>query len=316
MNRFLIAAEDAGIRIDRFLADKLPSQSRSAIRKWFDQDYILVNHQPAKPSYKLRIHDLIEMQTIPEPQVAQPLQSWSFPLGILYEDEWLVAIGKPAGMIVHPGAGAQEHTLVHAVLHRFPQLSNVGHPFRPGIVHRLDRETSGVLLIAKTQEAYLRLITLFKDRKIEKHYRALVFGKMERNQGRIEKAIGRDPVDRKKISVRATRKRPAISLYRVLKNYEFGSLLDVQILTGRTHQIRVHLSSENHPIVGDAKYGGGNWNRIADVELRNRLKAAQFFGLHAYSLDLEHPFTGKELRVQAELPEIWFDLAGANAGDP
>jgi 23S rRNA pseudouridine1911/1915/1917 synthase len=309
MNRFLIAAEDAGIRIDRFLADKFPSDSRTSIRKWLEQDFILVNGHPAKPSYKLRAGDRIEIQTIPTPAQERPLVAWNYPLEMIYEDEWLLAINKPAGIIVHPGAGAEEGTVVHAALHLLPQIRNVGHPARPGVVHRLDKETSGVLLIAKTQEAYLKLTALFKDRKIAKHYRALVFGKMERHQGRIEKAIGRDPSDRKKISVRATKKRPAISLYRVLKNYDFGSLLDVEILTGRTHQIRVHLSSENHPIVGDGKYGGGNWNRIPDADLRNHLKSARFFGLHAYSLDFKHPGSGESLHLQAELPEIWNEIS-------
>ena len=305
MNRFLIAAEDAGIRVDRFLANQFSSDSRTSIRKWLEQNLVLINGHPAKPSYKLRAGDRIEIQTIPERQLDESLHPWDHPLEILHEDPWLIAINKPAGLIVHPGAGAKEYTVVHAALHLLPQIHNVGHPGRPGVVHRLDKETSGVLLIAKTQESYLKLTAMFKDRKIEKHYRAMVFGEMKRVQGRIEKAIGRDPVDRKKISIRATKKRPAITLYRVLQNYDFGSLLDVQILTGRTHQIRVHLSSENHPIVGDAKYGGGNWNRIANVDLRNRWKAEKFFGLHADSLDFEHPLTGEKLHIRAPLPATW-----------
>jgi 23S rRNA pseudouridine1911/1915/1917 synthase len=308
MNEFLIAAKDAGIRIDRFLAARIPSDSRTSIRKWLEQNYVLVNGHPAKASYKLRIGDCIEMRPIPAPVEEKPLLAWDHPLQVLYEDDWLVAIYKPAGMIVHPGAGTKDHTVVHAALRLVPQIRSVGHPARPGVVHRLDKETSGVLLIAKTQESYLKLAAMFKDRKIEKRYRALAFGKFEHSSGRIEKALGRDPSDRKKISIRATRKRQAITLYRVLKAYGFGSLLDVQILTGRTHQIRVHLSSENHPIVGDAKYGGGNWNRIANVDLRNRLKASEFFGLHAFSLDFKHPITGEPLHIQAELPPIWNEM--------
>ena len=309
MKQFLITAEDAGIRIDRFLAARFSSDSRTSIRKWLEQQIVLINGKPAKPAYKLRTGDSVVIPEIPQRSVvSSELTPWEFPLKILYEDDFLLSIDKPAGIVVHPGAGVRDHTIAHAALYHVPQIRVVGHPGRPGVVHRLDKETSGVLLLAKNQETYLKLVHLFKDRKIQKHYRAAVFGKMANTHGRIEKALGRDPLDRKKISIRAKTKRPAVTLYHVLKNYEFGALMDVQILTGRTHQVRVHLASENHPIIGDTKYGGANWNRISDVELRNRLKLAAFFGLHALSLDFAHPITGKELHLEAELPEIWNSL--------
>ena len=308
---FLISAENAGIRIDRFLTQHYPQQSRSAIQKWFEKAAVRVNDHTVKASYKLRDQDRIEIIEVFAESTGQvALTPWKFPLDILYEDEALLAIHKPAHTVVHPGAGVSEHTIVHAALHYFPGIQNVGHPLRPGIVHRLDKETSGVLLIGKTQDSYLKMTSLFKDRLIQKHYRAAVFGRMEKARGRIEKPLGRDPSNRKKISIRARRARPAITLYSVLQNYDFGSLLDVEILTGRTHQIRVHLSSENHPIFGDTKYGGGNWNRIQDVDLRSRLKQASFFGLHAFSLEFDHPITGKHLFLEAPLPEIWQELAG------
>jgi 23S rRNA pseudouridine1911/1915/1917 synthase len=303
---FLISGANTGIRIDRFLSEHYPNLSRSAIKKWFDNDEVRVNDHTVKASYKLRNQDRIEvLEHAAKDAEATGLSPWSFPLEILFEDDTLLAINKPAHMVVHPGAGVSHHTIVHAVLHYLPDIREVGHPIRPGIVHRLDKETSGILLFAKTQEAYLKMTSLFKDRLIRKHYRAAVFGRMEKAQGRIEKALGRDPSNRKKISIRARKARPAVTLYSVLQNYDFGSLLNVEILTGRTHQIRVHLSSENHPIVGDTKYGGGNWNRLQDVAQRNRLKQAAFFGLHAFSLEFDHPMTGQHLYMEAPLLEIW-----------
>lgn len=309
LRSFLISGENMGIRIDRFLTQHYPKLSRSAIQKWFDNEKVRVNDHTVKASYKLRDQDRIDVleHFVTDPE-SIGLTPWNFPLEILFEDDTLLAINKPAHMVVHPGAGVSHHTVVHAVLHYFPGISEVGHPVRPGVVHRLDKETSGILLFTKTQEAYLKMASLFKNRLIRKHYRAVVFGRMERAQGRIEKALGRDPSNRKKISVRARKARPAVTIYSVLHECDFGSLLDVEILTGRTHQIRVHLSSENHPILGDTKYGGGNWNRIQDVTLRNRLKQTAFFGLHAFSLEFDHPLSGKHLYLQAPLPSVWKEL--------
>jgi 23S rRNA pseudouridine1911/1915/1917 synthase len=308
---FVVSDEEVGTRIDRFLTKHHPNESRSAIQKWLERKLVCINQQPAKASYRLRNGDLVEVLMPEMEEPSSELASWNFPLEILYEDDALLAINKPPHTVVHPGAGSHERTIVQAALHHFPEIRNVGHSLRPGVVHRLDKETSGLLLLVKTQEAYLKLTRMFKERSIKKHYRAAVFGKLEKPSARIEKPLGRDPVNRKKISVRARKARAAITIYKLLQPLDFGGILDVEILTGRTHQIRVHLSSEKLPIVGDTKYGGANWNRIPDMELRNRLKQSGFFGLHAYTLEFLHPVTGKRMQLQAPLPPIWNFLTTA-----
>jgi 23S rRNA pseudouridine1911/1915/1917 synthase len=307
--KLTVTEADSGSRLDLFIVKHLNPGSRSAVRKWFDRGLVLVNNKAAKASQRLKLSDVILVETPEsEPEVCE-LVPWNFPITILYEDEYLLAADKPSGIVTHPGAGNREHTMAHAVLNLRPEIANVGNPMRPGIVHRLDKETSGVLLFAKTSQSYWRLSSLFKDRKIEKHYRALAFGQFRLKTGKIDLALGRDPRNRKKISIRARKSRSAVTHFRVLRQLEFAAILDVRIETGRTHQIRVHLSSENHPIVGDRLYGGGNWGRIPDVNLRNRLKHSNFFGLHAFSLDFQHPFTHSPIHIESPLPASWGPIA-------
>ena len=306
---FMVPAEAAGTRLDLFLVPLLQSESRASIQRLIRIRAVFLNGKETKASHKVQKDDHIEVEPERKMQSAETLEPWEYPLPILYEDKALLAVDKPAHLVVHPGAGRSRNTLVHALLSLRPEIKSVGHPARPGVVHRLDKETSGILLVAKTQQAYFTLTAMFKDRRIEKHYRALAFGTFSHQQGKIDRAIGRDSRDRKKISVRARKLRQAVTLYRVLRAYSFGALLDIHILTGRTQQIRVHLSSEGHPIVGDTKYGGGNWPRIPNQQLRDSLKNRNFFGLHAFTLDFEHPLTGSPLHLEAPLPTTWNPLS-------
>jgi 23S rRNA pseudouridine1911/1915/1917 synthase len=309
MTRLAFHAEDqdSGKRVDIFLAARGMDASRAVIQKWIEEKRVLVNGAATKSAHKLRPGDLVEVDQPETSSQCETLEPWDRPLEFLYEDESLLVVSKPAGIVTHPGAGNRTHTLVNSLIFHRPQLSDVGHPLRPGIVHRLDRETSGLLLVAKSGKVYRELQAMFKQRLIQKHYRALTFGTWSAVAGKIELGLGRDPSNRKKISTRSRYKRTAVTMYQIMRQGGCGALLDVVILTGRTHQIRVHLSSQNHPIVGDAVYGGASWNRIPDPMLRARLRSIQFFGLHAYSLAFSHPVSKAPMLFECPLPEYWND---------
>ncbi len=292
------AAPDSKKRLDRFLHEKLPDFSRSRLQDWIRQCRVLVNGTASSPAAPLRDGDRVTV----EPGPPAPLHAVAerIPLSILYEDENMVAVDKPAGMVVHAGAGVHSGTLVNALLARFESLSSTGGELRPGIVHRLDRYTSGVLLVAKHDAAHRALAAQFSGRGISKIYLALVHGAVERESGRIEKPISRDPVRRVRMTARLATGRSAITTYKVLERLKGFTFLEVRISTGRTHQIRVHLSDLGHPVAGDPLYG-------APREVAGMPPLGRYF-LHAHSIRFRHPATGEEVSVSAPLPrelEAW-----------
>jgi 23S rRNA pseudouridine1911/1915/1917 synthase len=292
VSRIAATAADAGKRLDLLLHEHLPAFSRSRIQEWIRAGRVQVNGAKARAAYLVHAADIIDAQPAdPPPLHAVPEE---IPLSVLYEDDDLVAIDKPAGMVVHAGAGIHSGTLVNALLHRFAALSGVGGALRPGIVHRLDRFTSGVLLVAKNDAAHQRLAAQFSGRQVEKVYLALVHGEVKKEQGRIERPIARDPVHRTRMTARLEDGRAAWSEYRVLRRFPGFSLLEVRIGTGRTHQIRVHLSSIGHPVAGDTLYG-------APARVEGKPPLGRYF-LHAHRIRFHHPATDAEIVLTSPLP--------------
>ena len=290
--RLLAESSDAGKRLDRMLRERLPQFIRARIQDWIKGGRVLVDGAPERSSRTIRGGEAIEVD--PAQPAALRAAPEAIPLDILYEDEDLVAVNKPAGMVVHAGAGVHSGTLVNALLHRFGALSAAGGPLRPGIVHRLDRYTSGVLLAAKNDAAHRQLAAQFSGRRVEKVYLALVHGRAPQESGRIERPIARDPVRRTRMTTRLAGGRAARSDYRVLRRFERFTFLEVRIGTGRTHQIRVHLASIGHPIVGDPLYG-------APARVEGMPPLGRYF-LHAHRIRFERPSTGEETVVEAPLP--------------
>ncbi len=256
--------------------------------------------EAARPSQEVRPGDRIEVRF--PPPAPTGLQPEPMDLHVLFEDGSLLVIDKPAGLVVHPGAGAEKGTLVHGLLARKGPLSAIGGPRRPGIVHRLDKGTSGLLIIARTDRAHLNLIAQFKGREVEKVYQALVWGRPKGSSGTIEATIGRDRTNRLRMSVKAPRGRPAVSEWRTLRDLPGFTFLEVRPRTGRTHQIRVHLQSIGHAIVGDERYGGAGWKGVQDPRRRLALRNFQRLALHAAHLALRHPVSGKRLSFDSPLP--------------
>ncbi len=291
-----VAPEHGGERLDRYLAAVVPGQSRSQLQRLIDGGFVEVAGRRARANLPVQPGDRISVE-IPEPAPATP-QPEDLPIAVLYEDHDLIVIDKPAGMVVHPAAGHASGTLVNALLHHVRDLSGVGGELRPGIVHRLDKGTSGVMVVAKHDAAHEALARQFHDREVEKEYLALVWGVVQAGR-RIDLPIGRDPGDRQKMSARARRARAAVTRITAAEHLRGVTCCGVAIATGRTHQIRVHLSAIGHPIVGDATYGGLRTRVAAD--LRPVLRLTRPF-LHAARLSFAHPGDGRRLTFEAPLP--------------
>ena len=293
--RLEVEPEHDGTRLDNFLTALLPDQSRSHIQRLI-KDGQVSGPGTIRPSTAVRTGQIYVVD-IPEPAPAEPLPE-ALPLRIIFEDPDIVVLDKPPGMVVHPAAGHSRGTLVNALLHHVKDLSGIGGELRPGIVHRLDRGTSGVMVVAKHDRAHQELARQFSDREVEKEYVALVWGVVQQGR-RIDAPIGRDPEHRRKMSTRARRARSAVTRVTFARHLKGVSLLKVAIATGRTHQIRVHLSSIGHPIIGDPVYGGVH-RRVAA-----NLRAVQRLGrpfLHAAHLSFTHPIDGRRIDFDSPLP--------------
>ena len=310
-----VEADDAGKRLDQFLVSRLEGVSRARVQELIASEKVLVDQSPAKASLKLRGGESVSVLGRAE---RPPLRAIAeeIPLDIRYEDDDLAVINKPAGMMVHAGAGPTESdhnrgTLVNALLHHFASLSGVGGELRPGIVHRLDKETSGLIVVAKNDDAHRKLAAQFAAREVKKKYIALVHGWVKRDEGTITQSISRDRVHRTRMTTRHAGGREAITHYHVTRRLEtaFGkfTLLDLKIDTGRTHQIRVHMKSLGHPVVGDTLYGAPPVTRQSTAKRGKpsdtpvELSLNRNF-LHAAELELQHPRTTEKISLQSELP--------------
>jgi 23S rRNA pseudouridine1911/1915/1917 synthase len=283
---FIADSRYAGQRLDLYLLDQMPQYSRSRLQSWIKDGLVLVNGSAARASLILRGGESISVSPGELPPVNAAPED--LPLDILYQDDAVIAIDKPADMVVHAGAGNHSGTLVNRLVHHFAALSKVGGELRPGIVHRLDKGTSGVLLVARTDAAHQALAAQFSGRTVEKTYLALVQGQVAADSGRIFTPIERDPSRRLRMTTKTGKGRPALTEYRVRRRFEKFTFLEVRIHTGRTHQIRVHLASIGHPVAGDRLYGG---------------QAAARVFLHAWRIVFTSPATGERVTVEAPLPD-------------
>ena len=290
MNKLIVDNENAGTRLDAYIASKIDSISRTNVKRLIEEEHITVNGKSSKVSYKVQLNDEIDIE-IPEAKELD-IKAEDIPIDVVYEDSDIIVVNKPKGLVVHPANGNWDGTLVNAVMAICKDsLSGIGGEIRPGIVHRLDKDTSGLLIIAKNDQAHLNMSNQIKDRQVKKIYYALVRGVVPENEATINMPIGRSTKDRKKMAVTKDGKE-AITHFKVIERFNKYTLLEVKIDTGRTHQIRVHLSQIGYPVVGDEVYSNGK----NEFGVHGQL-------LHAKSLDFKHPITGKPMHLETELPE-------------
>lgn len=302
---------DEGVRLDVFLAQRLPEVSRAQIQRWIEAGIVEMNGKPAKPNVRLKASDEVYLEP-PAPPPIEP-QPEPIPLQVLYEDEHLAVVNKPRGIVTHPAPGAERGTLVNAALARFDKLSTIGAPERPGIVHRLDKDTTGLILIALTDTAHHALSEQIQQRLAERRYLALVWGLPRFERALVDAPIGRSESDRTRMSVKALlhnpSARPAVTEFELRENLLVCALLEARLHTGRTHQVRVHAAYAGHPVVGDPVYGAGRaatqygWKKADARALQELIDRMGGQALHAYSLRFMHPITQQEMHLTCEPPE-------------
>ena len=295
MYKYIVKNEDKGKRLDRYVTEQNTEITRTAVQRLIDEKNILVNGKEQKASYKVNENDVVEVE-IPEPKKIE-IKAEDIPIEVIYEDSDIIVVNKPKGMVVHPGNGNVDGTLVNAIMAKCEgSLSGIGGEIRPGIVHRIDKDTSGLLIVAKNDKAHVNLSEQIKEHKVKKTYIALVRGVVKENEATIDMPIGRSKTDRKKMAVCKDGKN-AVTHIKVLKRWEHYTLLQVNIETGRTHQIRVHLSYIGYPIIGDYTYSNGK-NEFGVVGQC----------LHAQKLEFKHPITNKIVELEAPLPEYFQEI--------
>ncbi|MDD8019723.1 MAG: RluA family pseudouridine synthase [Acidobacteriota bacterium] len=294
---FQISASEVR-RLDLYLRDKITEVSRAKIQKAIRDGQVKVNGLAGKPGQKLRAGDLVEISLEDKPPTIE-LEPQEIKLAIIYEDREILVLDKPSGLVVHPGAGISCGTLVNGLIFSYPEIKNVGSPLRPGIVHRLDKETSGLMVVARTERAYYSLRQQFEERAVNKTYLGLAAGRFRNKKGIIDLPVGRHPAERLKMSVSSRKPRTAITRYEVLKEFKHSTLLALKPLTGRTHQLRVHLAATGHPLLGDRRYGQGGEKK--------RKPVSRLF-LHAFSLSFEHPLKKEWLEFKSPLPPALLEI--------
>jgi 23S rRNA pseudouridine1911/1915/1917 synthase len=295
-DKYHVSNENSGHRID-VVASVLSGLSRSRVQRYMEDGLMRVNNLKVRPNYKSHSGDIISIR-IPDPVDTGMLSAEDLPVGILYKDDHVIVINKPPNMVVYPSAGHSSGTLMNAVAWHSSKLASVGAPLRPGVVHRLDKDTSGVMVAALDDAAYYNLVEQFKKRTINRKYRALIYGTMKENAGEISLKIGRSDSDRKKMSTKTRRGKEAVTAWNVVERFNGATLIEAKLGTGRTHQIRVHFASIGHPVLGDKTYG-----KMTSMELRKKKILFPRQMLHAELLGFIHPATGRYMEFRSDLPD-------------